>query len=154
MKNGLKAQRNNENGRVENKVPLLKFTNYHSLTALVDRIYAVTDKNLYKQLDTMKGERSWRDVKENCAFQKHIGHSTKRCMAFKDEIKRLIRAGHFKEFLDEPQATNRDERPRQQIPERVREVLTTIDRPHVAKESHSAHDMYAKEAKTLPKYMC
>ena len=32
-----------------------------------------------------------------------------RCVALKDKIERLIRVGHFKEFVDEPQAVNREE---------------------------------------------
>ena len=83
-------------------MPLPKYTNYHSLIALVDHIYAVTNKNLYRQLDDMKGDRLQRDVKKNYAFHKDIGHSIETCVALKDEIKRLIRARNFKEFLDKP----------------------------------------------------
>ena len=32
----------------ENKAPLLKYMNYHSLTALVDYIYVITNKSLYR----------------------------------------------------------------------------------------------------------
>ena len=60
----------------------------------------------------MKSDRSQKDVKKNCAFHKDIGHNIKRYMAFRDEIERLIRVRHFKEFIDEPQMTNREERPR------------------------------------------
>ena len=74
----------------------------------------------------MKADRPRRDVKKKCAFHKDIGHSTERCMVLKDEIERLIRAGHFKEFLDKPQASTREERPRQQSLERIREVLTIL----------------------------
>ena len=37
-----------------------------------------------------------------------------RCVALKDEIEGLIRASHFKEFVDEQHAMYREERPRQQ----------------------------------------
>ena len=60
----------------------------------------------------MKGDRVCRGIKRNCAFHKDTGHTTDKCVALKDEIKRLIRAGYFKEFVDEPQAANREERPR------------------------------------------
>ena len=43
---------------IDNKVSLPKYTNYHSLIAPLDNIYAVIDKNLYRQFDTMKGDRS------------------------------------------------------------------------------------------------
>ena len=59
----------------------------------------------------MKGDRARRDIKRNYAFHKDIGHNTDRCMALKDEIERLIRAGHFKEFVYEPQVVNREEKP-------------------------------------------
>ena len=52
----------------------------------------------------MKNERARRDIKRNCAFHKDIGHTADICVALKDEIERLIRAGHFKEFVDDPQA--------------------------------------------------
>ena len=53
------------NEPVENKVPLPKYTNYHSLAAQVDHIYVVTNKNFYRQPDAMKGDRSRRDCKRN-----------------------------------------------------------------------------------------
>ena len=88
--------------------------NYHALNAPVDHIYAVTDKNLHRKLDAIRSDRSWRDVKKSCAFHKDIWHNTERCIGLKDEIEMLIRAGYFKEFLDnEPQFANRSERPRQ-----------------------------------------
>ena len=52
--------------------------NYHSFTTPVDHIYVVTDKNLYRQPNAMKGDRSRRDVKKNYAFHKDTGHSTQR----------------------------------------------------------------------------
>ena len=55
----------------------------------------------------MKGDKVRRDIKRNCTFHKDIGHTTDKCVALKDEIKRLIMASHFKEFMDEPQAVNR-----------------------------------------------
>ena len=51
-----------------------------------------------------------RNVEKNCAFHKDIEHNTERCIVFKDEIEMLIRAGYFKEFLEEEcQVTNRNE---------------------------------------------
>ena len=97
-----KSPKKQRNGSIENKAPLPKYTNYHSLTALVDHIYAVTDNNLYRSPDTMKGNKSQRDVKKNCTFHKDNEHSTKRCVALKNEIERLIRVRPVKEFLDEP----------------------------------------------------
>ena len=68
----------------------------------------------------------------------------------KDEIKRLMRAGHFKEFIDEPQIMNKEEWPCQSNPEKIRKVLTIIGGSHLAGESSSVHYKYAKEAKTPP----
>ena len=44
----LKSLKKHWNMPVENKAPLLKYTNYHSLTALMDHIYTVTEKHLYR----------------------------------------------------------------------------------------------------------
>ena len=71
-------------------------------------------------------------------------------MALKDEIKRLIKAGNFKEFIDELHMVNKEEQPRQRIPEKIREVLTIIGGSNLAKESHSVCYKYTKEAKTPP----
>ena len=116
----------------------------------MDHIYAVIDKNLYRQPDTIKGDRLRRDVKKICTFHEDIEHNSERCVDLKGEIKRLIRATYLKEFMDEPPAVNKEERSRQWSLERIREVLTIIGEPHVAGESCSARNKYAKEARNLP----
>ena len=105
----MKKQRN---GPTEEKAPFLKYTNYHSLTAPVDYIYALTDRSFYIKPKANKGDRSRRDIKKNCTFHKDIGHNIERYVALRDKIERLMRVGHFKEFMDEPQTNNREERPR------------------------------------------
>ena len=50
----------------------------------------------------MKGDMFRRDIKRNCTLHKDIWHTTDMCVALKDEIERLIKAGYFKEFVDEP----------------------------------------------------
>ena len=114
-----KSPKKQKSGPVENKGLFAKYTNYHSLIAPLDHIYAMIDRGLYRSPEPIKGNRVRRDVKRNCAFHKDIGDNTDRCVALKDEIERLIRAGHFKEFIDEPQVTNREERPQQYSPEKV-----------------------------------
>ena len=135
---------------METKGPLSKYTNYDSFTASLDYVYAVTDENLYRSPEPIKGDRVHRDIKRNCTFHKDIGHTTDKCMVLKDEIERLIKAGYFKEFIDEPQAANREERPRQRSLEKVREVLIITGGLHLAKESHHARDNYVKDARSPP----
>ena len=109
----------------------------------------MTDKNLYRKPDTIKSNRLRRDVKKSCAFNIDIGHNTERCITLKDEIERLIRAGYFKEFLDnEPQVANRNERPRQRSLEQVKEVLIIFGGPYVVGDSRSARGKYTKEARS------
>ena len=98
----------------------------------------------------MKSDKTRMDVKRNCAFHKDIWHNTKSCVALKDEIERLIRVRHFKEFIDQPQVTNRDERPQQRSPEKVREVLIIIGGSHLVRKNPGARDKYANDAKTPP----
>ena len=143
-----RKERKRRSGLTENKAPLLKYTNYHSLTTPMNHIYTVTDRSLYRQLEAMKGDRSCRDIKKNCAFHKDIGHNTERCVTLKDAIERLIRVGHFNKFMDEPQMTNREERPHQRSPNKINEVLTIISGSHIARESRNARDKYTKKAKT------
>ena len=106
-----------KSGSVENKDLFPKCTNYHSLTTPLDHIYAVMERGLYRSLEPMKGNRARRDAKRNCDFHKDIGHNIDMCMALKDKFERLIRAGHFKEFVDEPQLMNKEERPQLRSPE-------------------------------------
>ena len=98
----MKSPKKQKNGLVENKGSLPKYNNYHSLTASLDHIYAVTDRGLYRSPEPMKGDRARRDKKRNYTFHKDIRHIIDRCVALKDEIERLIRAIHFKKFVDEP----------------------------------------------------
>ena len=104
-----KSQKKQRSGPVENRGPPPKYTNYHSLNALLDHIYVMTNKCLYRSLEPMKSERTQRDIKRNCAFHKDVDHIMNRCVALKDEIEKLIRVGHFKEFVDEQHATHREE---------------------------------------------
>ena len=90
----------------------------------------MTNKGLYRSPEPTKSERARRDIKRNCAFHKNAGHTTNRCVTLKDEIKRLIRACHFKEFIDEPHAANREEQHQQRSSEKVHEVLTIIGGSH------------------------
>ena len=71
-----KSPKKQKNEPLENKGPLLKYTNYHSLTTPLDYIYAITERNLYRPLKPMKGDRVHRDIKRNCVFHKDIGHTT------------------------------------------------------------------------------
>ena len=135
---------------MENRSPPPKYTNYHSLNAPLDHIYVVTDRGLYRSIEPLKNKRTRRDIKRNCAFHNDIGQTMDKYVALKDEIERLIRACHFKQFVDEQHATHREERPRKWSPKKVHEVLTIISGTHLAGESHNALDQYAKETKTLP----
>ena len=95
----------------ENKAPLPKYTNYHSLNALVDHIYAVTDKNLNKKPEAMKSNRSQRDVKKNYGFHKDIWHNTKRSIVLKDEIESLIRVGTSRSSWMSPKSPTKRSNP-------------------------------------------
>ena len=84
----------------DHKAPLPKYTNYHALNAPQDHIYVVSNKNMFRKLDKMGVNRPRRDVRKNCSYYKDIGHNMMKCNALRDEIERLIRADHFKEFLE------------------------------------------------------
>ena len=74
------SSKKQKNGPVENKCPLPKYTNYHSLSTLLDHIYVVMDRSLYRSLEPMKGDKARRYIKRNCTFHKDIGHNTNRCV--------------------------------------------------------------------------
>ena len=83
------------------------------ITTPQDHIYALSNKNLFRKLDEIRGNRSKRDAKKNCAYHKDIEHSTVNYNALRNEIEILIWVGHFKEFLeDEPQVITINERPK------------------------------------------
>ena len=116
----------------------------------MDHIYVVTDRSLYKQPEAIKGDRSRRDIKKNCTFHKDIGHNTGRYVAIRDEIERIIKTGHFKEFMDDPQKAKREEWSHHRSLDKIREVLTIIGGSHIVGEGRSAHNKYTKEAKAPP----
>ena len=60
----------------------------------------MTDKNLFRRSYEIRGNRSQRYVRKNCVSHKDIGYNTLKCKALRDKIERLIRAGQFKEFLE------------------------------------------------------
>ena len=70
------------NGIADHKAPLPKYTDYHTLNA--------PNKNVFRKLNEMRGNRSKIDVKMNYAYHKDIGNNTVKCNALRDEIKRLI----------------------------------------------------------------
>ena len=134
---------------IDHKVPPLKYTNYHSLNAPQDHIYVVSNKNLFRRPDEIRGNKSRRDVRKNYAYHKDIGHNTVKCDALRDKIERLIRVGHFREFLEnKPQVATINERPHQRSLVRIREVLTVFGGPHVVGDSSNARDKHAKKARS------
>ena len=86
-----RSSKKKKNRPLETKGQLLKYTNYHSLMTLLDHVYAVTDINLYRPPEPMKGDRVRRDIKRNCAFHKDIGCTMDKCVALKEESERLTR---------------------------------------------------------------
>ena len=94
-----------------------------------------------------KGNKSTKDVRKNCAYHKDIGHNTVKYNTLRNDIERLIRAGCFREFLEnKPQLAIMNERPWRRSVEGIREVLMIFGGPHIAWESQNARDKYAKEA--------
>ena len=55
---------------------------------------------MFRGPDEIEGNKLRRDVRKNCAYHKDIGHNTVKCNALRDEIERLIKAGNFREFLE------------------------------------------------------
>ena len=69
---------------------------------------------MFRKPDEIRGNRSWRDVRKNCAYHKDIGHNMVKCNTLRDEIERLIQAGYFREVLEnEPQVATTNKRPKQ-----------------------------------------
>ena len=148
-RNGGKSPKKSWREPTENKSRLPKNTNYLAFNSSQDHICAVIDKSLFRKPNVIKSDRSCRDIRKNCAYKKNIGHNTEKCNILKDEIERLIRARHFRVFLENKRrVTNTNERPRQRSPKRIREVLMICGEPHIARESRGAWDRYAKEARS------
>ena len=55
---------------------------------------------MFKRPDEIEGNRSRRDVRNNYAYHKGIGHNIVKCNALGDKFERLIRTRHFREFLE------------------------------------------------------
>ena len=70
----------------------------------------MTDKNLFRRPNEIRGNRSRRIDRENYVYHKDIGHNIVKSNALRDEVERLIRAGHFREVLEnEPQVATTNE---------------------------------------------
>ena len=73
------------NGITDNKAPLPKYTNYQALNTPQDHIYAVSDKDLFRKPDEMRGNRSIKDIRKNYAYYKYIEHNPVKCNTLRDQ---------------------------------------------------------------------
>lgn len=72
------AKDDNDIGRMPYQ-PLRRFTNYLSLTAHRDHIFAVIDQNMFRAPSPLKGPKEKRDPKKFCRFHKETSHYTVDC---------------------------------------------------------------------------
>ena len=54
---------------------------------------------VYKQLNSMQGDRSKRNQNKYYQYHRDVGHMMELCIAFKDEIEKLIREGYLQNYV-------------------------------------------------------
>ena len=99
--NGIKAQRNNKQFITDNKTPILQCTNYHVLNVPIDHIFVVSNNTIFVKPPLLKGNRSRRNPNKTCRYHHDVGHNTGTYYTLKDEIKRLVCEGSFRDFLEQ-----------------------------------------------------
>ena len=92
-------------GRMETapspRTPAGRFQQYTPLVAAIDQVFAqVSGRGLLRNPRPLQTDRSKRDATKYCHFHKDIGHDTKDCIQLRDQIERLVRDGHLREFVE------------------------------------------------------
>ena len=99
---------------------------------------------MYKRPDSMWGDRLKRNQSKYCRYNRDVGHTTKECITFKDEIEKLIRERYLRDNVRNecarPQNDHNEVRP-------PREIRTIFDRPHFTGEMRGPENRYLRETK-------
>ena len=70
---------------------LSKYNNFTDLTRSREDVFlAIEHTSVYKRPDSMWRDRSKRNQNKYYRYHRDVGHTTKECIAFKDEIEKLI----------------------------------------------------------------
>ncbi|GAA0155894.1 hypothetical protein LIER_13515 [Lithospermum erythrorhizon] len=76
------------------------FNNYTPLRTTVGRVNAqVEDKRIFSRPQKIKALPNRTDQKKYCEYHNDHGQDTDECRVLKEEIERLVRRGHLKEFV-------------------------------------------------------
>ncbi|XP_014490790.1 uncharacterized protein LOC106753487 [Vigna radiata var. radiata] len=99
-----------------------RYDRYTNLTIPRERVF---EKALQANIIFIHKRYTPRGVDEtkSCRFHDNRGHTTKSCQVLKDEIERLIRAGHLREFVkEEPRQRRRSPKKTRRSPERPQQT--------------------------------
>ena len=68
-----------------------KYNNFTDLMRSREDVFLATEHTgVYKQSDTIRGDRSKRNQNKYCRYHQDVGHTIEECIALKDEIEKLL----------------------------------------------------------------
>ena len=108
---------------------------------------ATEHKGVYKQLDTMRGDRLKRNQNKYYRYHRDIGHTTEECIALKDEIEKLIQKGYLQNYVRNRGAKPREDQHEAKPP---REIRTIFGGTHFVGKTQGAQNCCLKEAREGP----
>ena len=99
---------------------------------------------VYKQPNSLRGDRWKRNQNKYCWYHKDVSHTTEECVMLKDEIEKLIRNGYLWDYIHGGRAKPRND---QNDVEPPHEIRTNFSRLYFARETQGVRDCYVREAK-------
>ena len=104
--------------------PPSKFTNYTDLVSSREDVFITAEQTgVFKQLDSLRGDRSKRNQNKYCRYHKDVSHTMEECITLKDEIEKLIRRGYLQDYVNARRARPQNETPEAEPPHEIQTIL-------------------------------
>ncbi|GMN20723.1 hypothetical protein TIFTF001_043157 [Ficus carica] len=141
------------------RTPAGRFQQYTPLVTTIEHVLnQVTGRGLLRDPPPLRADCARRNQNKYCNFHKDVGHDTKDCIQFRDQIELLIRDGHLPEFVERivtpvgpsrpAQATRRNPGPSDQTDKQEQEhIVHTIFGGTATGDITSSRRSYVREAR-------
>ena len=102
---------------------------------------------MFERPDPLHGDHSKRNQKKYYRYHKDVGHTIEECITLKDEIKKLIRRGYLKDYINGRRARPQNDAPEEEPPYKIWMIFNG---PHFFRETSGAQERYIQETKSRP----
>ena len=117
-----------------------KYTNFINLTGSREEVFlAIEQTGIYKQPNSLRGDRSKRNQNKYYWYHKDVGYTTKECVVLKDEIEKLIRNGYLRDYVRDGRTKPRNDQNEAEPPRKIR---TFFGRSYFAGKTRGARNCY------------